>query len=116
VVPANTTATVRLPGGGEPLSVGSGSHRWEVAAPATGNGRGPVTLETALAEVIDDQEAFDALLGAVRARDEAKVLEFLDQTRWLPHMSLGHALGRMPAEIREDVRTVLETVSEGRAG
>jgi alpha-L-rhamnosidase len=116
VVPANTTATVRLPGGGEPITVGSGTHRWEAPAPATGNGHGPVTLDTSLAEVIDDQEAFDALLGAVRARDEAKVQELLDQTRWLPHMSLGHALERMPAQIREDIRTALETVSRGRAG
>jgi alpha-L-rhamnosidase len=116
VVPANTTATVRLPGGAEPVAVGSGTHRWEVPAPATGNGRGPVTLDTPLAEVIDDQAAYDALLGAVRGRDEAKVQELLDQTRWLPHMSLGHALERMPAAIREDVRGALETVSRGRAG
>jgi alpha-L-rhamnosidase len=114
VVPANTTATVRLPGGGEPISVGSGTHQWEVAAPATSNGHGPVTLDTPLSEVIDDQEAYDALLGAIRARDEAKVQQFLDETRWLPHMALGHALGRMPAEIREDVRGAVETVSRGR--
>jgi alpha-L-rhamnosidase len=116
VVPANTTATVRLPGGGAPISVGSGTHRWEVAAPATSNGHGPVTLETPLAEVIDDEEAYDALLGAVRGRDAAKVREFLDQTRWLPHMPLRDALGRMPAEIRADVGTALETLSRGRAG
>jgi len=116
VVPANTTATVRLPGSAEPISVGSGTHRWEVAAPAAGDGRGPVTLETSLAEVIDDREAFDALLSAVRVRDEAKVREFLDQTRWVRHISLGHALERMPAGIREDVRGAMETVSRGRAG
>ena len=66
--------------------------------------------------MIDDQEAYDALLAAIRARDETKVREFLDQTRWLPHLSLGHALGRLPGEIGEDVRTALETVSRGRAG
>jgi alpha-L-rhamnosidase len=81
-----------------------------------GNGRGPVTFDTSLAEVIDDQEAYDALLGAIRARDEAKVRQFLDETRWVPHMSLGHALGRIPAEIRADVGAALETVSRGRAG
>jgi alpha-L-rhamnosidase len=116
VVPPNITATVRLPGAAEPLSVGSGSHRWEVAAPASGNGRAPVSLDTPLAEVIDDQEAFDALLAAFPAQDEAKAREFCDQTRWLPHLSLGHALARVPGEIRDDIRTALESVSRGRAG
>ncbi len=116
VVPANTTATVRLPGGGEPITVGSGTHRWEVAAPSAGDGRAPVTLDTPLADVIDDQEAYDAVLSAIRARDEAKVREFLDQTRWLPHVSLGHGLERMPGDIRDDVRGAMEAVSRGRAG
>ncbi len=115
VVPANTTATVCLPGNAEQVSVGSGTHRWEIPAPTTGGSLQPVTLATPLAEVIDDQEAFDALLQAFRVRGGAKVREFLDQTRWLPHLSLGRALGRVPAEIREDVRTALETISRGRA-
>jgi alpha-L-rhamnosidase len=115
VVPANTTATVRLPGAAEPLSVGSGSHRWEVAAPVTGNGRRPVTLDSPLAEVIDDQEAFDALLAALRARDEATAREFVDQTRWLPNRSLVHALERVPGEAREEVAAALETLNEARA-
>jgi alpha-L-rhamnosidase len=116
VVPANTTATVRLPGADEALSVGSGTHRWEVAAPAAANGRGPVTLDTPLAEVIDDQEAFDALMAAFRARDEVKAREFTDHTRWLPHLTLDHALSRVPGEIRDEIGTVLESVSKGRAG
>jgi alpha-L-rhamnosidase len=115
-VPANTTATVQLPGGTETLSVGSGTHRWEVAAPAAGNGHGPVTFDTPLAEVIDDQEAFDALLEAFRAHDDVKTREFLDQTRWLPNLPLSHGLERVPREIREDIRAALETVSRGRAG
>jgi alpha-L-rhamnosidase len=116
VVPANATATVRLPGAAEALSVGSGSHRWEVPAPAAGNGRGPVTLDTPLAEVIDDQQAFDALLAAFRAQDEAKAREFCDQTRWLPHLPLGMALARVPGEIRDGISTALDAVSRGRAG
>jgi len=113
-VPANTTATVLLPGA-EPVSVGSGTHRWEVPAPATRNGRGPVTFDTPLAEVIDDLEAFDAVLNAIRARDEAQVQALLDRTRWLPHLSLAAGLERVPGEIREDIRAALEAVSRGRA-
>jgi alpha-L-rhamnosidase len=116
VVPANTTAAVRLPGTAEPLAVGAGSHRWEVPAPAAQNGRGPVTLATPLAEVIDDQEAYGALLGAFRGHDGAKVREFLDQTRWLPHLPLAMGLARVPGEIREDIGAALESVNRGRAG
>jgi alpha-L-rhamnosidase len=116
VVPANTTATMRLPGAAETLTVGSGSHQWEVAAPASENGRGPVTLDTPLAEVIDDQEAFDAFLAAFRGRDEAKAREFCDHTRWLSHLPLGMALSRVPGEIRDDLRGALESVNRGRAG
>jgi alpha-L-rhamnosidase len=66
--------------------------------------------------VIDDQEAFDALLAAFRAHDEVKTREFLAQTRWLPHLPLSHGLEKVPREIREDIRAALETVSRGRAG
>jgi alpha-L-rhamnosidase len=114
-VPANTTATVRLPGGDE-LSVGSGRHRWEVPAPATGNGRGPVSLDTPLADVIDDQEAYDAVLDAMRAHDGTLVQAFLDRTWWLPHLSLGAGLERVPAPVRADIGSALESVSRGRAG
>src|SRR5690606_26525560 len=116
VVPANTTATVHLPGAEESLSVGSGTHRWEVAAPSTDGAPGPVSLDTPLSEVVDDVEAYTAVIGAIRGRDAAKVRSFLDETRWLPGMSLGHGLDRMTAEIREDVRAALEEISRRRAG
>ena len=115
VVPANTTATVRLPGADRALTVGSGTHRWEVAAPETpSNGHGPVTFDTPLAEVIDDREAYEALVAAFRERDEAGLRAFRDRTRWLPNRPLGDALVREPAEVREGVRAALEAVSRDR--
>jgi alpha-L-rhamnosidase len=116
VVPANTTATVRLPGADDVLSVGSGTHRWEVAAPAVpADDRGPVTLDTPLAEVIDDREAYEAFVAAFRAQDEAQARAFRDGTRWLPKRRLSDALERVSPHIRENLREALESVSRARS-
>jgi alpha-L-rhamnosidase len=117
VVPANTTATVRLPGADEAFDVGSGTHRWEIAAPASSNGgaRGPVGLHTPLAQIIDDPEAYQALDAAFRERDELRAREFHGQIRWLPNRPLGHALSRVPGEIREGIRAALESLSRTRS-
>ena len=116
VVPPNTTATVRLPGAAEALTVGSGTHRWEVAAPAVSNGHGPVGLNTPLAEVIDDPEAYEALVTTLRTQDAAQARDFRDRTRWLPNRPLSDALDRVSPQVKESVQAALESVSSGRAG
>ncbi|TQM11999.1 alpha-L-rhamnosidase [Pseudonocardia kunmingensis] len=114
VVPPNTTATVRLPGAAQVLTVGSGTHRWEVAAPAASNGHGTVGLETPLAEVIDDPEAYEALVTTLRSHDAAQARDFRDRTRWLPNRPLSDALDRVSPHVKEGVRAALESVSSGR--
>jgi hypothetical protein len=61
-------------------------------------------------------EAFNALLAAFRARDEAGAREFCDQTRWVPKLPLSDALGRVSPEIRDGIRAALDTVSRTRTG
>ncbi|MEF2277336.1 glycoside hydrolase family 78 protein [Deinococcus sp. YIM 134068] len=64
-VPANTTARVSLPGGGETHEVGSGPHRWSVPLPAQAP-RPPLTLDSTMNELVDDPEAYRLFMRLVR--------------------------------------------------
>ena len=67
VIPPNTTATVTLPGGdGEPLEIGSGTHHWSYRYQPPQPVPAPLTGDSTLGEVIDDPEAWAAVLAAIR--------------------------------------------------
>ena len=69
VVPPNTTARVTLPGAGAaPLEVGSGSYRWEYPYAETAPAHLPLTLNDPLGAIVDDADAWAAVLRAVRTR------------------------------------------------
>ena len=57
IIPPNTTATVELPDG-RTLEVGSGTHTWEVDAAPAALPPAQVGLDSSLAAVIDDPEAY----------------------------------------------------------
>jgi len=56
-IPPNTTAQVRLPGSQEMFEVGSGSYRWVLEHSNEGRAK-PLSLESLLSEVVDDEKAF----------------------------------------------------------
>ncbi|MFC8680320.1 family 78 glycoside hydrolase catalytic domain [Microbacterium ureisolvens] len=91
VVPPNTTAVVVLPDGRE-LEVGSGAHEWEVtdAAPAVAASR--IGMDSTLAAVIDDLEAYEAIAGVLEAVDPEKAHAFRTNTKWSSGRELGEAL------------------------
>jgi alpha-L-rhamnosidase len=67
VIPPNTTARVTLPGGSEQtLVVGSGTHRWRY--PYKVPSRPVHSLESTLGELIDDPEAWNAVVKTIRLR------------------------------------------------
>ncbi|HEY8284891.1 MAG TPA: glycoside hydrolase family 78 protein [Chloroflexota bacterium] len=63
-VPPNTTATVTLPmTDADPITIGSGTHHWSYPiSPAV---RQPLSLDSPLIELIDDPDAWDAVVRAV---------------------------------------------------
>ena len=64
VVPPNTTASVTLPmSDAEPLEVGSGTHRWSYQLSSAT--RRPLSLDSPLIELIEDEDAWIAVLRAV---------------------------------------------------
>jgi alpha-L-rhamnosidase len=64
VVPPSTTAEVIIPGG-ETVEVGSGAHSWTVPYQFAGARSGPLTLDSTIDELIDDPEAYEAVLKVV---------------------------------------------------
>jgi alpha-L-rhamnosidase len=91
VVPPNTTAVVVLPDGRQ-LEVGAGTHEWEMtdAAPAAPASR--IGLDSTLAAVIDDLEAYEAVGRVLEAVDPEKAHAFRTHTRWSSRRELGEAL------------------------
>jgi alpha-L-rhamnosidase len=66
VVPPNTTASVTLPGmEGAALVVGAGEHRWAYAYQARERARPPLSLDSLLDELIDDEAAWRAVREVV---------------------------------------------------
>jgi alpha-L-rhamnosidase len=63
-VPANTTASVTLPGDDQPLEVGSGSWRWSVPYKDP-DARGPYTVDDLVGEIMGDASARDAMVDVL---------------------------------------------------
>ena len=113
-VPANTTATVHLPGGAAPFTVGSGSHRWTVEVPAPAPVDGAVSMQSELADIVDDQEAYGAVMAVMRQYGEPQAREFRDTTRWVRGRRLADAMRVIPPAVQQDVADALEEVSRSR--
>jgi len=90
-VPPNTTAVVVLPDG-RSFEVGSGAHEWETvdAAPPASPSR--IGMESTLADVIDDLEAYRAIGTVLEAADPGAAHAFRTTTRWSDGRELGEAL------------------------
>ena len=115
-VPPNTSAEVVLPDGKQ-LEVGSGRHTWTVTAPATDTSRPPVSLETTLADLIDDPEAFAATMEAVAGVDPDRADDVRRHTAWLPGRQVKELFdNRVPPAARELVVAAFEQLNASRTG
>lgn len=91
VIPPNTTATVVLPDG-QSHDVGSGSHVWQVADVVETAPPRRVGLDSSLSDVIDDPEAYRAVLDVLGAESSEAAERFRTTTKWVPGRELGEAL------------------------
>jgi alpha-L-rhamnosidase len=107
-VPAHTRAIVELPDQSR-FEVGSGLHRWAVTLPETPAPVDEVTLMTPMRRIVDDDEAFDAVLGALRAVDPSLPSLVAARSDWnseSPFMATmfslpGQAIGAIAAAFSE---------------
>jgi len=113
-IPANATAEVLLPGTTTVLTVGSGEHRWIVDLPVVPVVRGAVGLETPLAEIIDDSEAYKTISGIIAAHSEEAAARFRRNTKWTPGRGLIEATFELPAAVVGQIIGALAELSAKR--
>jgi alpha-L-rhamnosidase len=102
-VPPNTTAHVTLPGkSGAPIEVGSGQHRWTYAYISPDEQRKPLSLDSTVGELMDDEEA----LGLVKQAMSSHGIERLDHLMTYQSASLRKAMEF--ALVDQDVLAAIE--------
>lgn len=104
-VPANTTAVVDLPGR-DPETVGSGDHAWRFDEPAPARARRPLTLDSSTAAIIDDEDAYRAVVGTLETIDPA-LADRVRTTVWSRGRSLRSAFLFTPPAVLNAVSAAL---------
>ncbi|MGV8845918.1 family 78 glycoside hydrolase catalytic domain [Tessaracoccus sp.] len=113
-VPPNSNAVVDLPGQ-NPFEVGSGFHEWSFDTPKTATVRQPITPQTSLADIIDDQEAYEELLAAFDRVDPLLGADFRGRTRWIATQSLEAAFSIVSPAMATKVMSQLEGFNATRS-
>jgi alpha-L-rhamnosidase len=114
-VPPNTRAEVRLPGRDDRPTVGSGEHRWTVADPTPAPVRPPLGADPALATVVDDPEAYAALLDVLSDLHPDVAEDVRARTVWLPGRTVDEVLqARAPQDVRRHVAERFAAIDERR--
>ncbi len=112
-IPANSSAVVELPGI-ETLEVGSGTHQWQFPAPAPVPPPEPVNMDTALSSIIDDPEAYAAILRAFEQVSPEVALDFRRRTRWLPNQRLFSTFSLVSPRVTRAVADSLTKLNAAR--
>jgi len=74
-----------------------------------------VDLSTSLAELIDDADAYAAVIQAISRVDEARARDFARETMWIPNRPLVDAFSAIaPAPVRKEVELGLQRLSASR--
>ncbi|MGM9470449.1 family 78 glycoside hydrolase catalytic domain [Pseudarthrobacter sp. YS3] len=114
-VPPGTTAVVSLPDGAPAFDVGSGQHGWDVPAAAPAAGRGTPSLDTPLADIMDDPDAYAAAWQAIDAQDPAAAAAFRKDTVWYRQTTLDESLLFTPPAVKEDIASALAALGDRRS-
>ncbi len=109
-IPPNCTAEVILPSGAH-HNVGSGRYEWRDRLPLTrATRREPLDLSSSLSDVIDDEQAYRAVIDAIAGIDPARAEAFRRTTRWRTGRSLDEPLNKAPIPILQAVQHALSGV------
>ncbi|MFD7776470.1 family 78 glycoside hydrolase catalytic domain [Streptomyces sp. NPDC059753] len=111
-IPPNARAVVELPSGAR-YEVGSGTHSWTEAHPRPVQERGRLTLRSSLAEIIDDRQAYEAVLDAIHNIDEVRSETFRRTTRWRRGRELREPLDKAPVTVLAAVEAALAALPSG---
>ncbi|VXB88993.1 Alpha-L-rhamnosidase [Arthrobacter sp. 9AX] len=114
-VPPGTTAEVSLPDGSAPFVVGSGLHSWDVTDASPAAGRAAVSLDSPLADIMDDPSAYAAAWQAIDAHDPAGAAAFRKDTVWYRQTTLDQGLIFTRPEVKQDIAAALEALNGRRS-
>ncbi|MFZ0530581.1 MAG: family 78 glycoside hydrolase catalytic domain, partial [Propionicimonas sp.] len=114
VVPANTTASVRLPDGSA-FDVAAGSFEWTVADDPAPTPE-PVTTSTSLAVIMDDPQAYRAVVDAFTRIAPAVAKDFTKRTAWVPNQPLFGSFSLISPAVVAEVENSLAALNEARRG
>ena len=113
-VPPGTTAVVSLPDGSEEFAVGSGLHRWDVPDPARAEAPEAVALDTPLARIMDDPQAYTAVWQAIDAHDPAGAAAFRKDTTWYRQTTLDQSLIFTQPAVKQAIAAALAALNDQR--
>lgn len=107
-VPPNAMAHVTLPGKqGASVEVRSGTHSWTYAYQSPDEKRKPLTLDSTIGELVDDQKAFNRVKEALAQHGIEQLDPFLAQET----VTLRAAMGFMPSSV-DLISVVKEALSQ----
>jgi len=105
-VPPNARAVVDLPGVPSQV-VGSGTHTWTFAVEPPPRSHRPLDLDSPTAHIIDDPEAYDAVLDAIGRIDPERLTSFRQDTVWSHRRTLRQALMLSRQALTDEVDAAL---------
>lgn len=114
-VPPGTTAVVSLPDGSAEFPVGSGEHRWDISAGKPAARPSTASLNSPLADIIDDPQAYAAVWRSMEARDPAGAAAFRKDTIWYRQTTLDQSLLFTRPAVKEDIAAALAGLNDRRA-
>jgi alpha-L-rhamnosidase len=101
-VPPGAVAHVRLPSTDE-IEVGSGQHTWTITAEAAPGTRRTWSLDTDLAEIVDDPQAYATVVNTLAGLDPEQAAAFRKKTRFVHGTTLRLALEKFPRPLVDEV-------------
>jgi len=113
-VPTGASAQVLLPGAPTALTVGSGEHSWVVEPASAPAPLSTVSPASTLAEIIDDREAYQAVLGAIDRHDPQRAVDFRRRTKWIAKRTLVDDFTMFPPAIDDEITRALAELQASR--
>jgi alpha-L-rhamnosidase len=115
-IPANADALVDLED--RPLfRVGSGIHEWQIHIEEEDRHRGAVDVDTPLAEIVEDEEAYRAIVRVLDEHSSDRAATLTSHLKWTTGLSLRDAVLRLlTPEARQEIEESLASLSATRIG
>lgn len=113
LIPANTTATVTLPGKA-PFEVGSGDHTWIVPDLRPPLAKSRLTVDSSLGALVDDEDARRVVVEAIASIDAAAAADFDGIAKWDDETRLTTGAPMVSREMLEAISHALHDLNASR--